>query len=289
MVERKQMHLKDLFATGREVVFDFEWEGEDVEIRIWMRKPTTSQQEEALAKARSKQARRKKKLQDHDSDEYVALVGDLEIYETREDVIDQLLHFEKTRLQTQAFNDILHNEEFMPRDENGKPLYGDENVSYLALLTAIEQRMEEIRQFNSDLQEGDESLFKKFDDDEELQLLRADRDEFERYVEERAKDLEAIEKRKWDGKKIGDLRKLLAKKLIETDAGMAWYQEYRSWMLFFSCRDPDDKSKAYFSSPEEIVELPVTVLSHLEGQLDDMNMPGDSLKNLPSPRNSSDS
>ena len=282
MAERKQMHLQDLFRTGKEVKFDLEVEKEDVEIRLWMRKPTPGQQDEAVAKARGKQARRKKILRDEDSDEYLALWGDVETFEDIEQLKEQILRFESQRLRSQAFNEVLHDEDFMPKDDDGKPIYGKDNTQYLDLLTAIQQRMEEIQQFNDDLEDGDESLIKSFDEDEELVELQKDRDAFEEHVTTRTEDLEAEHMKEHDGKNTKQLRKLLLKKLVEADTSLVWYEEYRTWMLYFSCRHIDDKTKAYFTNHREILGIPSGVMVYLEDQLNELDSPGDAVKNLPS-------
>ncbi len=289
MVERKQMHLQDLFKTGVEVRFELDFEDEPVEIVIWMRKPTAGQQDEAMNKARGIQARRKTVYRDKDSYEYLALVGDLEEFNTVGLLKEQIIKFEEQQLRSRAFNEVLHQKEFQPKDEDGKPKWGDDSTEYLDLLGAIQVRMEEISQFNSELEEGDESLKLTFDDDEELSGLQADRDEFENFVTERFEVLKADALKEFSGKKVVELRKILQKKLIETDTSLTWYEEYRKYMLYFSCRNPEDKTEPYFTAPEEVLIMPPNVISFLENQLEDLDSPGNALKNLPSLQDSSDS
>lgn len=286
----KEMRLQDLFKTGEEVRFELEYEGEPVEILIWLRKPTAGQQEEALAKARGKQARRKLTFRDKDSDEFLAMQSDVESYESISELKDQLLRFESQQLRTQAFNEVLHDENFAPKDEDGENLWGEDNALYLDLLIAIQQRMEEIQQFNKDLVEGDDDeLVIKFEEDEALVKLQKDRDEFETHVTDRYDDLNSEKMKSYDGKKSVDLRKLLLKKLIEADTSLIWYEEYRVRMLYFACRSPEDKTKPYFSNPRELLEIPPAILTYLENALDELDRPGEALKNLPSPLLSSDS
>ena len=60
-------------------------------------------------------------------------------------------------------------------------------------------------------------------------------------------------------------------------------------MLYHACRSPEDKTKPYFSTPRELLEIPPAVLTYLENQLDELDRPGEALKNLPSPQPSSGS
>lgn len=282
MVERKTMRLQDLFKTGHEVKFDLEHEGEPVEIIIWMRKPTAGQQDEALAKARGKQARRKRAFKDQEGDAYVAVWSDVESFENVEELKDQLVRFEGQRLRSQAFNEVLHDENFIPKDEDGEPLWDDENSGYLDLLTGIQSRMEEISTFNASLEDGEDKLFKTPEEDEELIELQKEREVFEQFVTDRFEALTAEHMKAYDGKRMTQLKNELIKKLIDADTSLVWYEQYRTWMLYFACRDPEDKTKPYFSEQSALMDIPTAVLTYLEGQLDDMENTGDTLKNLPS-------
>ena len=289
MTERKQMHLQDLFRTGKEVRFELDFEDDPVEIVIWMRKPTAGQQDEALNKARGKQARRKKAYRDKESDEYVSLLSDVESMEDVDELKTQIIRFDEAQLRAQAFNEVLHNEKYAPKDENGELLWGENNTGYLDLLTAIQQRMEEIQRFNSELEEEDQALRIEFETDEELVALQEDRDAFENHVTTRYEDLRQIELDKLKGQKGIQLRNQLLKKMIEAESSLVWYEEYRSWMLYFSCRKPEDKTKPYFDDPAQLMDMPTGVIIYLEDQLNDLDKSGPALKNLPSPLSSSDS
>lgn len=289
MPERRQMHLQDLFRTGVEIKFELEFEDEPVEILMWMRKPTAGHQDEAMNKARGIQARRKKMYRDKDSDEYLAMEGDVETFDDVKELREQLLVFEVQRLRSQAFNEVLHDENFIPKDDDGEPIWGEDNTAYLDLLLGINQRIEEISKWNDSLEEGEEELKKDILTDEELLGLQADRDKFEENVTARVETLEKEKLKEWVGKKIPELRKILLKKMIDTNTALTWFEEYRKYMLFFACRDYDNRSKTYFETPDEILGLPPAVLSYLESQLEDLDKPADALKNLPSLQSSSES
>lgn len=287
MAERKPMHLKDLFKTGKEVKLELELDDEEIEIVMWMRKPTASQRDEALNKARGKQARRKALYKDKNSDQYMGLWAEVDNLESREDIIDQLVQFDAQRLQSQAFNEVLHDDEHKPRDEDGELMWGDDNIQYLDLLEGIYNRMDEIRKYNEELEDEDEELIIHFDEDDELVAMKKQRDEFEGYVQARYEVLLEDFKGQFADQQISELRDLLLKKLIQTETGMAWYEEYQTRMLYHACRDPKDKGQPYFSSHEDLLDLPPLVLTYLEDQLNELDQGGENLKNLRSPQNSS--
>lgn len=287
--ENKRLHLRDLFRTGKEVKFDVETDQGSQEIVLWMRKPTAGQQDEALNKARGQQARRRNLYKDKESDHYMAYWADVEDIEHKDELVEQIFKFEKQKLKQQAFNDVLYNEEYIPRNEDGEPKWGENNQQYLDLLMAIQNRMEEVVNFNEELEEEDKNLWIKFEEDEELQRLEEERESFEQAVDERYEALRAefvnVEKLKT----MEDLKKLLMKKLVDSDTSLAWYEEYRKWMLFFASRDPEDRTKSYFSHPDEVLELPAMVLQILEDQLNDLDRGADAIKNSRSLQLSSNS
>lgn len=280
--ERKRVHLRELFRTGKEVKFDVETDEGPQEVLLWIRKPTAGQQDEALNKAKGQQARRRNVYKDKDSDQYLSYWSDIEQMDSKEDLIDNLFKFDRQRFKTQAYNDVLYNEEYIPRDEDGEPKWGEGNQKYLELLVGIQNRMDEILKFNEELEDEDSDLWVKFEEDEELQRLEAERDEFESVVDERFEQLKNGFEVEHGRKKLEELRTLLMKRLIDSDASLAWYEEYRKWMLFFACRDYDDRTRTYFSKPDEVLELPGHVLQILEDHLNDLDRSGADIKNLPS-------
>lgn len=287
--ERKRVHLRDLFKTGKEVKFDIDVGDGEQEVVIWMRKPTAGQQDEALNKARGQQARRRSLYKDKDSDHYMAHWADVESLETKEELVEQLLKFDLHRIKSQAYNEVLYNPELAPKDEDGELQWGEQGQLYLDLLVAIQNRMEEILLFNDQLSEEDQNLAINLQEDDELNRLDEERLAFEQSVDDRVEELSEEFKVEHLGMAFENLQKLFMKKLVDTDTSLAWYEEYRKWMLFFACKDPDDRTKNYFSNPDEVMSLPGNILQVLEDQLNDLDKTGDTLKNSRSLQLSSNS
>lgn len=283
---KKQAHLQDLFRTGKELKFAVTIDGEESEVSIWVRKPSASQADTAINKARGRQARRRMEYKDHEGDMYLALQDQMEAIESADDLKEHLVQFENQRIRSQAYNDVLYDPKYMPKDENGELVFGEDNSEYLDLLNAIQDRMEEIIKWNDSLSDEDQHLEKRFEDDEELVKLEKQRDVFEDAVDARAEDLKETFLAQYADTRTGELRKILMKRLIESETQISWYEEYRKWMLYYACRMPDDHSKHYFDSPDDIMQLPTAVLSRLEAALNDLEQRGDDLKNSLSPLDS---
>lgn len=277
---KKQAHLSDLLKTGKEVRFETtDEDGEEVEIAIWLRKPVSAQHEEAVAKARGSQARRRSTFRDKESDEYVSLMDDMEQFETKEDIITQLMRFEEHDLRSQAYNEILYDEDIAPRDEDGELFWGEAGEQYVELLSAMTARMAEITEYNDKLGAEDDDMLIAFDQDEELMRLEKQRSQLDEQVNERYEKLAAVKKEEFKARRFDDLKKELIKRLVDLDASIAWHDVYNKWMLFFSCRMPDDHQKRYFRDVDEIDMLPPLVRQTLQDEVDDLSQGLDDTKN----------
>ncbi len=276
---KRPPHLSDLFKTGMEIKFDVEIEGEDAEIIIWMRKPVTAQHQEAMAKARGKQARIRRQFKDHDSDQFVAMEADVDEMEDVDMVIDAILRFESQRLRNTAYNEVLYDKEYAPKDDEGELVWGDDGVDYLALLVGITDRMDEIRDSNEKLSEDDQHLLINLSEDDELIKLSEQQNSFDDVVEERFNVLNEEERQQFVVKKMTELRKIFMKKMIDTETSLGWYEEYRMYMLWFACRMPDDHANHYFHSAADVLQLPPHLLNYLYDQLDILDGNVDSAKN----------
>lgn len=280
-VPEKKPHLKELFKTGQMVSLDIrnpEDPTETFPVEIWLRKPMSSFYEEAMVKARAKQARRKVLFKDKDSDEYVAISQRVK-EQTREELTDLLVRFEEQKYRTQAYNEVLYGEE---GEEH--PEWGHGGQRYVDLLAATRQRYEEILRHNQELSESeDAALFINLEEDEELKRLDAELKIFQDAVTELAEQYLAHERAKYDGVKVDTLREEAINKLIETEVNAVFYQEYRTLMLYYSCRYPEDHRRLYFDDPQEIWDMPDYVRVKLFDALDDLEVKADDLKNSPSP------
>ena len=145
----KTPHLRDLFVTGRQVKIELQDVVDPDQVQtfeIWLRKPTVQQHEEASARARGRQGRRRALYRKEDSDEYVALVERMEEFDKKDALIEQLIMFDHHELRQQAYNEALYSD----ADED-EPRWGKEGRDYLDMLTAIRERYEEIEKFNAAL------------------------------------------------------------------------------------------------------------------------------------------
>lgn len=275
----KRAHLRDLFITGKEVSIQFVKDDEEFEAVVWVQKPLVSQQEDALQKSRGEQFRRRRTLQDRNSDEYLALAGDVDTLETAGEVIDRLVLFETSHLRQQAYNEILYDPSISPRDEEGELIYGEEGQLYMDLLDSISARLEEVSTFNANLAEEDTHLRISPMTDEELVKLRELEKNFEDLVEDRLNDLMAAEKTSYKGVTLKNLREKLVRKLIENESTMHWYANYQKRMLFYACRDPEDHTKFYFRHLDDIDVLPGVILIRLQAELDQLSSGQEALKN----------
>lgn len=284
---KKQAHLSDLLKTGKEVVFDAEIDGDEVEIKLWMRKPVSAQHEEAVAKARGALARRKAVYRDKNSDEHIALQEDLEQYTSKDELVEQILRFEENQLRSQAYNEVLYDEAHSPRNEDGELIWGDQGAEYLELLNAMTQRMGEIQEYNDSLEEGDLNLAKSFDEDEELIRMEEQRQSFDDAVNTRFEMLLEAKRAEFKQQTIATLQKDLTSRYIDLDSNLSWHDTYQKWMLFFTCRMPEDHGKRYFNDIDQIDYLPPFVQQVLISEMDDLDQGIDSTKNLLSLQRSS--
>jgi hypothetical protein len=287
MMVKKQAHLSDLLKTGKEVVFDAEIDGDEVEVKLWMRKPVSAQHDEAVAKARGALARRKAVYRDKDSDEYVALYEDIESFESKDDLLERIIQFEDNNLRNQAYNEVLYDEDHAPRDEDGELIWGEQGEEYLQLLNAMTERMTEITEYNKTLEVEDSNLAKSFDEDEELQKLEAQRQTFEDAVQARYEVLAEAKRAELKGLTLKALQKDLTARYVDLDANVSWHDTYQKWMLFFTCRMPEDHSKRYFKGIDEIDYLPAFIQQTLINEMDELDQGIDNTKNLLSLQRSS--
>lgn len=278
---KKTPHLKDLFKTGDLVtipVVNPDDPENPINVEIWIRKPTTSQHDEALTKGRSAAARRRNQFRDKESDLYISVMEQVNAIETKTELAEKILSYEDQKLHQQAYHEVMFPEVDEDDDEN-EPRWGKDGQHYMDLLTAVRDRYEEILKHNEELTPDEQHLRLSLETDEELARLAAEQEEFQKDVEERYELLKARELAKWTAKSNEDLRATLHKRMVELDVGAAFYQEYKSRLIYFSCRYPDDKDRLYWDSPDEIWEQPQFVQSAILNAIDTLEMGQDDLKN----------
>ncbi len=273
-------HLTDLFKTGEDVtleVFNPADPDNPIVYKLYFRKPTVGVMEEIMAKARAKQARARRALLDPEHDEHVAIMEEIGQMSASE-LIRDLVRFEESMIRRRANQEVLYGQ-----DENGEYRWGKEGQDYMDLLEAIQQRRDEIAAHNDGLSDEEQSLRIDIGADEEYMRLSKELSRFDEQVEELFEKMMEEERKKHEGKTVETLRKELAKQTIETKASLAFWQEYRVLQIFHSTRYPDDHTKLYFDSPDDILDLPEHVRGQLFSLYDEFEQDLGDVKNVPSP------
>ena len=275
-MNNKPAHLSELFRRGKIVevtVGDPEAEGQT--FQIYMQKPSSVQHDEAITKARAQGARLKLRYEDPTSDERVSLKHRIATIENRSALIDEIVGFEGKRLRQQAMNEVLYGD--VGSDWGGEDQSG---TLYLDLLSAHVKRIEEIALWNEDADE--ETQINSAQDEELLQIIDK-LDQFERETLDREQVLSDQERTKHRNLDVEALRDMLYNQTVDAEAALAWYQEYRTGMLYYACRYPDDHRKFYFSAPNDVLDLPSHIQNQLFNAFDELDKGVESVKNLLTP------
>lgn len=275
MVE-KVPHLSDLFETGTLIKLSL---GEDAEIELWLEKPATVQQDDAINKAKAKRARVMVAHRDEKSDEFVALDAEMKGM-SRDALTDQLLQIKDDDFRKQATSEVLYGDQGTD--------WGEQGEDYIDLLDAVNQRIIEIREHNDSLTEDDSHLIILAGKDEELLRLEEVSKKFGAEVDERRQVLADGETALLGNAETEELRERVHESRVELDAHLAWFQEYRMRMLYYSVRYPGKHEKRYFDNMDQLMQLPGWVQQALLGQYDEFETGGESTKKLLSLLSSSD-
>lgn len=270
-------HLSDLFTTGTMIELNF---GEGNNLQLWLERPTTLQQDDAMNKAKAKRARLMAAFRDEKSDEHIALEDEL-VSKATDEVIDELIALDEENFKRQSVSEVLYGPEGSDWGEFGQ--------DYLELLDATQSRLFEIRDFNDGLSEEDQHLAIRIDKDEEIKRLEEQQFKFQReadarkkqLIDDRRKELGRVER----AKLVDDLRKAR----IELEGQLVWFGEYRLRMLYYSVRYPDKKVRRYFDSMDQLLSLPAWVQQQILSEYDVFDAGGEDVKKLASLLNSSDS
>lgn len=259
-------HLTELFTFGKEVKVEaVDASGNTVEFEVYMAKPTSSQHQNALWQARSAQAKRITVLQ---STEGFDDLIDAEI-PTDESELDELcLALVREELHKQAYNDVLYS------DEVGSDWSG-EGFDLLALASALADRSREIVAHNE--ANPDDPI--NVEEDETLVALNAKNDLFWGEVDERFNELADMERRKNLAFGVTEKRERLRKAYLDLETQAAWIDAFRSHLLQAAVRFPDNKKKHYFSSAQEVADLPDYVTTQLWDAYTELAVMNDDLKN----------
>lgn len=262
-------HLRDLFIKGRELKIETGDEENPI-IEVWIRKPSSTQRDYALRKARTKKARRRAELLSPNSAEHQTML--LEIQEMDiEEVIEELVRGRSSELRRQATNEVLFNPEI------GSD-WGKDGEKYFSLLDARLEVQDQI------LREAEENqTTPDFESNEEYKRLASLEEQFQAEVAERETVLRDDYRAQVASEGTPEeLRKKLFNKYVDAESEMVWFAEFRTNMIYQAVRRIDDHSKLYFESVEELLDMPLEIQTQLFNAYDQIEMAGD-IKNSPTP------
>ena len=267
VANEKRPHLSDLFRVG-EVITVAGSDGD--EYRIFVRRPSPTQLEEAREHANGKMARYKRSARDPESDHSIALAEGL-ANQTREELLESRSIFDAPELREQAFNEVLYDEDI--GDD------WDTDDRYLTILTSVATRVSEIEKYNKEMKEADTD--DRIDEDEDQQLvgLMVDYDLFHEQLEERSDELMKTKIAERGDMTDEEIRDDIAKVTIDLESKMLWYEAYQVKMLYYACRYPDDKKKLYFNQPDEVLEIPQFIRAQLYDAYERLESGSDDVKN----------
>lgn len=275
----REPHLRDLFQVGKPIEISAPTMTGLHRIKVWMRPPNPDQTQDAIRRAGARQVRTKAVYRDKTSESYQLMVEEVAGFESRQDLLDFLMHTEDENLREQAYNEVLYGEWGSNWAASEKD--GQEGLDYLGILEALYARRQEIEAHN---QEAIEKIVAE--DDEELRSVQVLYDQFQAEVEERQGELRQDKLTEFNRDTDDVLREKVLKVVIDIECRTAWLEEYQSWMLFYSCRRMTDKKQLYFDNPDEITELPNVVQAQLNAGYREVTRAGADLKESPSPESS---
>jgi hypothetical protein len=264
---QKRPHLSSLFKVGEVVVVA---DSDGNEYRIFVRRPSPTQMEEAREYANGKMGRYKRSARDEESDSFIALSESLENQE-REDLMTSRAIFDAPELREQAFNEVLYDEDI------GDDWETDDR--YISTLAAVSSRLADIATYNKEMEESGADDRIDEEEDEQLTEVMVDYDLFQGQVEERSDEL-LVEKKASRGDMTDEqLREDIMKVTNDLESKMLWYEAYQVKMLYYACRYPDEKKKLYFADPGDVLEIPQYIRAQLYQAYERIEAGSDDLKN----------
>lgn len=266
-------HLAELFGTGKEVPIIIEGKPEIV---IWMQRPDAAEQELAVKTARAKRATRYHELTAAESPEHLAVTQEAELMD-KPALVQAMLEKDQRNFETQALNDVLFSTDY------GSD-WGKEGETWTDLLDAIQIRLKEIDERNTELKAADvEEGIIDPQTDPDIVRLSAVQEKFE--VETRSRRDELLEEARETIalKPIDRLRQDLITHRIELESDLEWFTTFKYEQLYFSVRYLDNQDQYYFKSPNQIKGLPRPIQDLLFEEFQAIDMDVGELKNSLTP------
>jgi len=229
----KSRQLSDLYVRGKSVTID---DGEGTPVEVYIRKLNPMEHEKALRKSNAARARVMAAVKDPDGDEYLQVQGDVyDMVPTQ--IVNYLVEegLDDTRLVAEA------------EEENEKEW-------------SEEDYLQGLRDSWNDVLSG--RLQEDPEDAEALRVLK----ELERFTTKVDKRIEKERENlrsELELHSIEALREKTVETFLKTRANLLWLSEFRRAQLWLAVRQVNDHKAYYFTSRDEVDELPEEVLTIL--------------------------
>jgi len=283
MAGKKTPHMRDLFVTGQEVTISAFNEGEAIEIPLWFHVPSPLEKQEAQRIGRTAKAR--ERLRHTKGDLKESSEQEVEIMD-KDTLAATLITFTMNDIRAKSENEVMFHEDFGDNWSDKENEAGEEGRDIYSLTEAHAHRWAELADLNKEREEEEQDPI-MYTEDKELTLIQDQIDEFREQVDVRIEEIRQVEMKRLLKERRSTLERNTLQRLIETQADLEFFQSYQLRMLWESCREPEDHAAHYFSSPEEIMEMPQTIRTQLNAAYDAMEMGVEDIKNWVSLLNSS--
>lgn len=249
----KKRRLADLYQVGMDVLVD---DGENEPITVYMRKPNPFEHEEALRDGNAARARMTLRMRDPKTQDFDILKADVEAIGNKQRQCEFLVSERGPEFLSRAYQKISTSDDW---SEDG-------------LIEAIQDSIQEFADRENEMTEEDE-------DWEDYQRVKGQVEKFNKQVDDQA----AIERQEEIHRLLDetdeDIRELVRKALIDKAASLLFFREYRMSCIYFATREPENHGQRYFTSKQEVRELPYEVQSILLDNYDQLDLSKDEAKN----------
>lgn len=244
--------LADLYKRGKEVEFTSDIEGDGV--KVWLRKPSPKESDLISRRANAARAVYLKRANDDESEEYLALYGQLADF-GEELLIAIATRDEQRKAQARAVSQVAHLEEWL-------------TDGYL------ESLMDRYR--GNEDEPGLHEAYMAGEEDPNYEEARTVHDELQRYdkqVEDVFQaDLENIKRDALD-RGTDYLLGKATESWMRTQGDEAYTSEYYRQLFFLCTRETFDHAKKHFKSLEEVDELDEAIYERLQLEFGNLIVP----------------
>jgi hypothetical protein len=242
----KRKKLSDLYRRGKPLTVTDD-DGDFVE--LYLRKPSDTQFDTILRRSNAARARYAKMGEDPESEEYESVYGTLLDFDHKLIVTLAMAEaYGKAKLRTES--QVEHEDEWA---EEG----------YLQSL---------VDRWNGDEQNrGLRDVWVLDPEDasaegDEARHIYKELERFQHEVEERFVAVDQEVRENFEGRDFGVLMDLAVQELLKRNSNDAFAREFEHQQIFYTTRDPDDQSKFYFGTVDEVRDLPKQIFAQLAAE-----------------------